>query len=147
MEKEVVVTPQQKFAQNLLNLATWYASHPDAPCQDHGVSFTIGQFSASPEQMKAIGAGEKKYDDQFFRYIVKGDGFCLEFIEYRANVCKKVVVGTKVVPAMTLPAQPARFVPEHEEEITEWECPGSMLSPSMEPLPAPQLEAFDDISF
>jgi hypothetical protein len=129
---ETTLTPQQEFAQKLLNLATWYASHPDAPAPTGDVYFTIGQFSAKPEEMKAIGAGTKEYDESFFRYNVKGDGFNLCFIEFRQRVCRKVVVGTKIVPAQTVPARPAEFIPEHEEEITEWECPGSMLNPEAE---------------
>lgn len=44
----------------------------------------------------------------------------------RENVCKKIVVGKR-----TVEAQPERIlaaIPEHEEDVVEWECPESFLN-------------------
>lgn len=129
-------TPQQIFAQSLLNLATWYAVHSEAPVpssmivgHDKILDISVSSFEAKQEQIRAIGPGEKKYDDKFFRYIVKGDGFKLDFFEYRDKVCVRKVVGTKTIPAKVIPATAAQVIPEREEEIVEWECPGSLLAP------------------
>jgi hypothetical protein len=42
------------------------------------------------------------------------------------NTCTKKVVGTKIVPFKEAELVPA--VPEHEEEIVEWECPESFVA-------------------
>lgn len=41
----------------------------------------------------------------------------------REQICKKVVTGTRIVPATE--AIPAK--PEHSEDVTEWVCEGSIL--------------------
>ncbi len=79
-----------------------------------------------------MGPGKKKYDDLFFAYVVEGDGFNLRFLEYRDKVCVKKVVGTKLVPEIVLEAREASVIPAHEEEVYEWQCPGSLLSPEQE---------------
>lgn len=43
----------------------------------------------------------------------------------RSVVCKRVIVGTKTVPAKEEEIIPAE--PEHEEEIVKWECPESFI--------------------
>lgn len=44
----------------------------------------------------------------------------------REQVCKRVVVGTKIVPAKEEEIIPAE--PEHEEDIVKWECPESFIA-------------------
>lgn len=44
----------------------------------------------------------------------------------RDQVCKRIVVGTKIVPATEEEIIPAQ--PEHEEEIVKWECPESFIA-------------------
>ena len=44
----------------------------------------------------------------------------------RENVCERIVVGTKIVPATTLPARDEVHMPERVEELVEWHCPKSL---------------------
>lgn len=44
----------------------------------------------------------------------------------REQVCKRVVIGTKIVPAKEEKIIPAE--PEHEVEIVKWECPESFIA-------------------
>lgn len=57
---------------------------------------------------------EKKYTDDDFNVYIEVPEVEGKFNLYttRKVVCKRVVVGTEVVPA----------VPEHEKELVEWQC-------------------------
>ena len=44
----------------------------------------------------------------------------------RENVCERIVVGTKIIPATTLPARDEVHMPERTEELVEWHCPKSL---------------------
>jgi hypothetical protein len=121
----------ENFAAKLRALATWYENHPNVPPPTDGtLEFTIYEFNSKPEEIRAIGSGDKTYDGDWFRYIVTRDGFKLTFSDYRQNVCTAVVVGKRMVPTQVIPAVPAipeRVIEAHEEDITEWQCPGSIL--------------------
>jgi len=52
-------------------------------------------------------------------------GVKISVITSRENVCRKVVVGKRVVPATE---RIVEEIPEHEEEIVEWECPESFIA-------------------
>lgn len=58
-------------------------------------------------------------------------GCSLELYLYadRENVCKKIVIGTKLVPETVIEAQ---IIPAHEEEIVEWHCPESLREMQLE---------------
>lgn len=51
-------------------------------------------------------------------------GFTVKVSADRGTVCTRKVVGTKTVPATE---RVVEEVPEHEEEIVEWECPESFV--------------------
>ena len=58
----------------------------------------------------------------------------------REAVCQRKVVGTRIIPAQTVPSSytEEKFIPEHEEEIVEWDC-SPVLAPSepkSEPIPS-----------
>lgn len=127
------LTPQQEFIEGLRELAAWYENHPNAPVPNsYAMDMTVTNFTAKPEEIRAIGKGVKDYDDVWFRYIVTGERFKLQFLEYRSQVCTKKVVGTKLVPEQVIEACEAQVIPAHEEEVFEWECPGSLLNPEPE---------------
>ncbi len=44
------------------------------------------------------------------------------------DVCTRIVLGTRKVPAVTLPAREETTVPEHEEEIVQWHCPELVMT-------------------
>jgi hypothetical protein len=116
------LTPQQKYSRNLRALADWYEQHPDAPIDSPYVSRANYSFKASPEEIRAIGAGEKDYAGSLFYYRVKHEFFTIEWIEGREKVCTPRIVGKRTVPSV--------YYPEHEEDIVEWDCPGSLLAPA-----------------
>lgn len=54
-----------------------------------------------------------------------------------AKICKRVVVGTRVIPAEPERVIPAK--PEHIEELYEWHCPDSVLKIQEPVEPEPRL--------
>lgn len=130
------MTKQEEFSRNLRNLAEWYDKHPTVKTPATiNLSFAVTDFAATPEEIRSIGAGRKVYNETWFEYIPEGVGFELRFLEYRDRVCVRKVIGTKIEPAVTIPAKPAepeKTLPEREVEIVEWECPGSLLAQESE---------------
>jgi hypothetical protein len=121
-------TPQEKAVAYFIALSKYYATHPDAPVPFLAKSEYIW-ISGTPEEYKAIGAGEKQYSDNNFFFTVEliPDVLTLKFGTNRENVCTKRVVGTRIVHEHILPGTPSQIIAEHTEEIIEWDCPESLL--------------------
>lgn len=131
---------------NFLNaLSRWYKAHPEAPLPyELNYSLPLSAYTHSEHEFKAAvtasGAGKKFYGD---KWNPSGDGveFYPEMGQFtgalrirgdRSAVCKKVVVGIRVVaaePESTI-IRPAR--PERTEEIVEWECGDNWTLPPAE---------------
>jgi hypothetical protein len=126
-------TPQEKAVAYFTALAKYYATHPDAPVPYLAQTEYIW-ISGTPEQYKAIGAGEKEYFNNSFLFGVEliPDVLTLKFITSRANVCTKRVVGTRIVPEYILQGIPSQVIEEHTEEVIEWDCPESLLKAKAE---------------
>lgn len=121
-------TPQEKLVARCATIAKFYTEHPDAPVPYRPLTEYIW-ITGTPEQYKAIGAGEKEYaDDNFFFCVelIPGE-LTLTFAAARENVCTKRVVGTKIVPEYIQQGTPSKVIPAHTEEIIEWDCPESLL--------------------
>ena len=86
---------------------------------------TLNVFGVTKEQLqifaKVAGKVSKSAFESVF-YLRKGfsGDIHLDFNAERDQVCKRVVVGTKLIPATSERIVPAQ--PEHEEEIVEWNC-------------------------
>lgn len=61
----------------------------------------------------------KKYDDDKYSLTLKTPYWELVYRCDRDAVCKRIVKGTKVIPAHTVPEQE---IPERVEEDVEWVC-------------------------
>lgn len=84
-----------------------------------------------------LGTFEKKYDDYHFTMSRDFGGAVAKFLYPRSTVCKRVVTGTKTLPAVTIPAKPAepeRVIPEQTIETVEWECGESLLAKTFDEL-------------
>ena len=135
--EETLLTPQQKEILKYKALINYYKKHPNAPLLVLGSQYVW--IDGTPEEYKAIGAGRKNYSDSTFTYSVEllpsndpnreWDNFALIFITSRDNVCKKIIKGKKIVPEYVVKGTPSRVIAEHEEDVFEWECPESILSP------------------
>ena len=75
----------------------------------------------------AIGTFKKDGDSWYTRVThTLEHGATVSISAKRDTVCKKLVVGKKIVPSAPERIIPA--MPEHEEDIVEWECPESFLA-------------------
>lgn len=74
-------------------------------------AFTRNEFQGF---VREIGRGDKTASDQFMGVIRKFGAVTIEVYTHRAQVCERVVVGTREVPEEIRPAR--------VEEIVEWRC-------------------------
>lgn len=174
------MNPTQQFKDEMVaglrKMADWLEScHIDLPIpQTMAGSIYSGQITDPRGIVHSIdsvvgmaliaamaGDVDKEVSSQLFKLKKDfGGGVGIEWIAYRENVCERVVVGTKVVPAQ--PAHYVEAVPEKVEEVVEWKCPSllkagasvqmpdtpELESPSQPLLNAPAMEeVFDDIPF
>lgn len=106
-----------------------------------GVSVTFFP-SDDPEVVRAfarqMGTFEKDYSrDTLLRLTKDFGGASVRLVFQRSTVCKRVVTGTKTLPAVTIPAKPAepeRVIPEQTIETVEWECGESLLAKTFDEL-------------
>jgi hypothetical protein len=80
------------------------------------VNFNVYAFNRDEFQsfVRQIGRGKKSAGDNFFGVIRTFGAVTLEVFTHRAQVCERVVVGTREVPETVTPAR--------VEEIVEWRC-------------------------
>ena len=128
-EEVTKLTKQQKLSHGLRQLAEWYDKHPDAPIPYDATTITVFGFSAKPEEVRAIGSAKKEWGESIFRLTVELPNATIRFIACRSDVCTRKVVGTRTVPEKVVKATEAEIIPEHEEDIVEWECHESLLKP------------------
>jgi hypothetical protein len=120
-------TKRQQQIQGLRDLADFYETVPeDVPLPFAFQSeLLVFLHDNAKEHLRHIGSFEKRFEDltSFGFIAVKKVGiFDLHFYAKRSDVCVRNVVGTRTIPAETIPATREQFIPEHEEEIVEWDC-------------------------
>ena len=110
---------RQPFIQSLRDLADWLDAHPDVPTPD---SVQLHTLVRTKDELRAVAKASPAWAKLYF-----GEYMALRHtvgtIEYdiniaRSEVCRKVVTGTKVVPAQ----------PETTVEDFEWVCDDPILS-------------------
>jgi hypothetical protein len=81
---------------------------------------------------KALGSFEKDAQFSYLNATRKmGANFSIQVTIARELICKKVVVGKKVIPAREetiIPEKVIPAMPEREEDIIEYECPESFMN-------------------
>jgi hypothetical protein len=107
------------FIQGLRECADFMERHPLIPTP---YGHAINAFVNTKEQLAAIARSTswaKGYDDNYFwlKKTFSGD-ITLEVNTNRERICRRVVVGTKVIPAQ----------PEKVVEQVEWVCDEGLLS-------------------
>jgi len=71
---------------------------------------------------RAVGGRlDKIFDDSVMHMTYRVSNLLnLRFMAYREDVCERVVVGTKIIPATEERVIPAE--PERQEDLVEWHC-------------------------
>lgn len=121
------VTPEQQrrrdYLTGLRELANFLESHPDLPIPGE-MAHQVYVFSR--ERLAAVarepGVRWEKSSDAGSDYFKLRVPFCgdqsYEVFTTRDEVCRKVVTGTRLIPA----------TPEHEVETYEWVCDEPLLA-------------------
>lgn len=115
---------RRMFIQGLRDMADFFENHPDLKFPHYS---GLNVFVNTREEIAEIArqsTWSKVYAGHWFCLRKQfGSDLTLEINISREEVCRKVVTGTRVVPAM--PAMPA--TEETVEEVTEWVCDETSL--------------------
>lgn len=114
------MTDRAEFVAGLRALAEFLEQHPAVAVPSHS-SFSTYVFSRAELQEQARAATWDKGVNGNYAELTRSFGpLTYTIFADREQVCKRVVVGQREVPAQ--PAQPARL-----EDVVEWRCEGSWL--------------------
>lgn len=128
-----------KFIEFLKALHDYYAAHSESARIPYSISplelqATLylnddkDQNIAELKRFHTLGHAIKEDQDSIRVEIPVGPG-TLSIIAFRHNVCELKRVGTKLIEEENIPAH---VVPEHEEDVYEYECLDSVLGISTE---------------
>lgn len=114
----------KEFVSSLRELADYYESNPGTPLPPYPVLniFASRDPAIAKCQFRQFGNFDKEYMDTWFAASKKFGVIRLDLCAPRDQVCQKVVTGTRTIPERIIPASPETLVPEHVEEIYEWQC-------------------------
>lgn len=77
---------------------------------------------------RAMGSFEKQYDTNDMEIVHRfPSGVYVKAYVNREQVCKKKVVGERIIPAEPERTEIIPATEERTEEIVEWECPESLI--------------------
>jgi hypothetical protein len=73
--------------------------------------------------VRAFGSCTKTYDGANMTVSKKfSDQVTLSFFAPRAKVCRRVILGTRILPARTVPASSEVHLPATTEQVVAWRC-------------------------
>jgi hypothetical protein len=119
-EADAAVIEHREYAEALRQIADLFEAHPEIPLPEQMVScYSLGSKEMARAIVKALGTSEKDWSvDSLIMLRKKFGPIMLRFVGQRGDVCERVQVGTKLVPAQ--PASPA--TEEYEEPVYEYRC-------------------------
>lgn len=128
-ERERERERREKALTGLRALLDWFETHPDAPIpyQLDASTWHCRLNKDDLPRLRDIGDFEKRFNDTDgdFEAVVHVGKARIIYYTHRDNICIPRVVGKRTVPAEVVPES---VIPEHEEDIIEWECKESVLS-------------------
>ena len=122
--KDIEISHRQEAILGMVELCTFLMENPSLPVPIVFKGYSaLCAFVDNKEELSAAGRVlvpfEKKYDSGYMRLERRFRRVRFQVIASRSDVCERVVVGKKTVPS--------QYIPEHEEEIVEWECEDPLL--------------------
>jgi hypothetical protein len=119
---------RQHFIQGLRAVAQFYEDNPGAWYD--GIHLTLNMYiwgRAAREilarTVRAFGQCTKNYDHTNITVSRKfSDQVTLSVFAPRAKVCRRVILGTRILPARTVPACGEVHFPATTEQIVAWTC-------------------------
>lgn len=130
---------QRELVEGLRAMADFIEEHPELPIGEPEIKLDTWLFDDSKWDVdhlrtdsrtakeklqaaaRALGIAQKNYIGDYFCVTKKfGEFVSMEFTVSRETVCKRVVTGTRIVPAVSRP--------ERTEEVVEWICDDPILA-------------------
>jgi hypothetical protein len=130
----------RQFAAVLRRIATVYEQSPDIPKLynlTNGAEFVFCHSKESfAAAVKAFGPGRKDADAEDLLYFPElTRGTAIRINGFKSNMCERVKVGTKVIPAkeqLVIPEHVIPATPERTEDVYEWKCSPFLETPGGE---------------
>ena len=116
-----------EYADALRRIAAYYEAHPEVPSGEipsvyagHGETGKIAMVAVARSWPRA----KKEYTRSglFYLTIDLGGKAMLQFYTGRESVCRKEVLGTRVIPGKHVEAVEEHDEPDSEEEVIQWVC-------------------------
>jgi len=119
---------RRQFIEGLRAVARFYEDNPDAWYD--GIHLTLNMYIWGREareilarSVRALGSCIKTYDDTNITVSRKfSDQVTLSFFAPRAKVCRRIILGTRILPARTVPASGEVHLPATTEQVVAWTC-------------------------
>jgi hypothetical protein len=112
--------------QGLRDLADFLEQHPGVPAPTYN-ALLVSSTKEMLTRIARMASWTKDYGGEYFSLKKEFlGGLTLDIYTSRSEVCRKVVVGERVVPAR--PAEPERV-----EEVVEWVCEEALLAARTDP--------------
>jgi len=119
---------RRQFIEGLRAVAQFYEEHPEAWYD--GIHLTLSMYlwgrkarETLARTARSFGQCSKHYDDTNVTISKRfSEQVTLSVFASRARVCSRVILGTRILPARTLPASPEIYLPQTTEEIVAWRC-------------------------
>jgi hypothetical protein len=119
---------RRQFIEGLRAVARFYEDHPDAWYD--GVHLTLNMYiwgrqarEILARSARALGSCTKTYDGTNLTVSKKiSDQVTLSFFAPRAKVCRRIILGTRILPARTVPATSEVHLPATTEQVVAWRC-------------------------
>ena len=108
---------REEYITGLRDIADFFEARPDLPVPHYGESIYIWEKSLTNARERALQMApcEKHYVGDSYYQLAKEFGPHKVVVSWnRDDICERVQVGTKHVPAYTVEA--------HDEPVYEWDC-------------------------
>jgi len=115
----------KEYADSLRTIAKFFEEHEELPLPHDADTFNYFSAYTKPEMAlvaHALGSSTKEFTDSMFHLNHQFGTIKFSAIAYREEVCERIVVGKKTVPAHVIPAKPEQYIPSAEEDVVEWRC-------------------------
>lgn len=125
---------RRAFVAGLRELADWYEQAPHWMPEPHSSTGHMCIYAYQVDGLKpadvakALGGHcEKRHAGHIFYLIREFGSLRLDVNFSRDVVCERKVI-RRIVPETTVPASEKQVIPEHEEEVVEWDCSKSIFA-------------------
>lgn len=119
---------RRQFIEGLRAVAQFYEENPAAWYD--GMHLTLNMYvwgraarKTLAETAKAFGQCNKVYDDNNITVSRQfSEQVTVAVFAARAKVCRRVILGARILPARIVPATEEVCIPASRVDIVEWEC-------------------------